>query len=95
MNTLGFSHEQLLRLAKLNTEDLKEIRKRRRPYNRLGFAYQLAFVRLANRFPMQRPFEIVDEILTFVSVQIDIPTQSGVLVATGRKRTLTGFWGVC
>ena len=77
MNTLGFSHEQLLHIAKLTPEDFQEIRKRRRPYNRLGFAYQLAFVRLVNRVPMQQPFEIVDEILTCVSVQIDIPTQSG------------------
>lgn len=76
MNTLGFSHEQLLSIGKLIPEDFQEIRKRRRPYNRLGFAYQLAFVRLTNRFPMQQPFEIVDELLTFVGVQLDIPAQT-------------------
>jgi hypothetical protein len=76
MITLGISHKQLLRIAKLNTEEFKAIRKRRRPYNRLGFAYQLTFVRLANRFPVQRAFEILDELLTFISVQLDIPAQS-------------------
>jgi hypothetical protein len=32
------------------------------PAHRLGFAYQIAFVRLFNRFPRQQPFEIVDEL---------------------------------
>ena len=68
MNTLGFSHEQLLKIAKLNPEDPQEIRNRHRPYNWLGLAYQPAFVRLADRFPTQQLFEVVDEILTFVSV---------------------------
>jgi hypothetical protein len=34
----------------------------------LGFAYQLAFVRLHHHFPAQQPLEIDDEIVTYVSV---------------------------
>ncbi|MFQ5856019.1 MAG: Tn3 family transposase [Anaerolineae bacterium] len=74
MNPLDFSHEQLLRVARLSSEDMAEINQRRRPHNRLGFAYQIAFVRLNNRFPTQQTFEVEDEILTFVSVQLDIPS---------------------
>lgn len=72
MSTLSFSHEQLVRIAKFKAEDFAFINTRRRVHNRLGFAYQLAFVRLANRFPTQQPFEVIDDILTFVSLQVDI-----------------------
>lgn len=68
-----YTREQLLVLAKLTAEDLEEIERRRRDHNRLGFAYQLAFMRIYNRFPIQRPsFEIDLELLTFVGIQLDI-----------------------
>ena len=35
------------------------------PHNRLGFAYQVAFVRVLGRFPQQAPLEIDGEILRF------------------------------
>lgn len=41
-----FSRQQLKHAATLTEEDLKQISNCRRPYNRLGFAYQVAFVRL-------------------------------------------------
>ena len=72
MNSVLYSHQQLLTLGKLTQEDFELINQRRRPHNRLGFAYQLAFVRLFNRFPSQQPFEIEDELLTFVGVQLDV-----------------------
>ena len=39
-------------------------------HNRLGFAYQVGFVRLFNRFPAQQPLEVCDEVLHFVSIQV-------------------------
>jgi hypothetical protein len=51
---------------------LEEINHRRHDYTRLGFGYQLAFVRLCNWFPAQEPLEIVDEVLTFVSLHLGI-----------------------
>jgi Domain of unknown function (DUF4158) len=65
-----FSRQQLKRAATLTEEDLRQIGKCRRPYNRLGFAYQVAFVRLFNRFPRQQPFEIVEELVNFSAVQL-------------------------
>lgn len=53
MSTVRFSHEEIVREAKFSPEDMIEIQKRRRDYYRVGFAYQLAFVRLAHRFPEQ------------------------------------------
>jgi hypothetical protein len=69
----SYTHEQLLHQANLTQEDLQIIKQRRRPHNRLGFAYQLAFVRLFNRFPVQSPaFEVDEDLLTFVSILLDL-----------------------
>lgn len=75
MSASSFTHEQIVSQAQFSAEDLVEIQKRRRDNNRLGFAYHLAFVRLTNRFPTQQPLEIIDELLTYVSIQLDIPTE--------------------
>ena len=50
--------------------DLKQIAKCRLSRNRLGFAYQVASVRLFNRFPQQQPFEIVDELVSLNAAQL-------------------------
>lgn len=88
MSATEFSHEQILRVAQFSPADLAEIQQRRRAHNQLGFAYQLAFVRLANRFPSQQPLEIHEELLTFVSVQLAIPAQL-LPVYTQRQSTLS------
>jgi TnpA family transposase len=63
---------QLKREAVFKPADFVEIRKRRRSRNRFGYAYQLSFVRLLNRFPRQRPFEVLDELVTFTAVQLGL-----------------------
>ena len=60
-----FSRDQLKRAATLTKEDFVQLGKCRRPHNRLGFAYQVAFVRLFDRFPQQQPFELIEELLCF------------------------------
>ena len=70
-----YTHEQLVNIASFNTEDIEQINLCRRQHNCLGFGYQLAFIRLANRFPTQQPFEIVEDILTFVSIQLSISSK--------------------
>lgn len=76
MRPLNFTIEQLVNQAQITQEDLVEINLCRRQHNRLGFGYQLSFVKLLNRFPVQQPFEIVDNILDYVSVQLTIPATS-------------------
>ena len=72
MTPLSFSRGQMVREASLTEVDLVEVGKCRRDHNRLGFAYQIGFVRLFSRFPAQQPLEICDELLHFVSLQVGI-----------------------
>ena len=72
MTTLSFSRGQMVREASLTEADLTEVVKCRRDHNRLGFAYQVGFVRLFSRFPAQQPLEICDELLSFVAMQLNI-----------------------
>ena len=69
---LSFSRGQRVREASLTDVDLTEVGPCRRDHNRLGFAYQVGFVRLFSRFPAQQPLEICDELLSFVSLQLNI-----------------------
>jgi hypothetical protein len=86
MKILPYAHHQLQAAARLTAKDIQEIQQRRRTHNRLGFAYQLTFVRLTNRFPAQQPFELDEELLTFVSIQLDLSTQ---LIQTYAQRQST------
>ncbi len=87
MSESAFSHEEFLLIAKLKPEDIVEIHKRRRDNNRLGFAYQLAFVRLHNRYPTQQPLEILDELLTYVAIQLDI-SETSIAEYQRRRQTI-------
>ena len=70
-----YTQEQLIRVTKFSNRDLEEIKKCRRDFNQLGFAYQLAFVRLLNRLPSQEPLETQEDILVFVSIQLNTNIQ--------------------
>lgn len=72
----SFSRGQLVREASLTEADLAEVGKCRRDYNRLGFAYQIGFVRLFSRFPDQQALEVCDELLSFVATQLNIDIAS-------------------
>ena len=64
------SRLRLVRDATLLEADRREIALRRGSHNRLGFAYQVAFVRVLGRFPRQAPLEIDGEILRFAALQL-------------------------
>ena len=72
MNQLYYSPEHIFSVAHLSGTDIDLVKKCRRDHNRLGFGYQLAFVRISNRFPMKNPFEILENVLTYTSVQLCI-----------------------
>lgn len=72
MTTKPYSPQELTEHATLTDRDIEQIKQCRRSHNRLGFAYQIGFVRLKNRFPVQHPFEIIPELATFMGVQLQI-----------------------
>jgi hypothetical protein len=85
------SRDQLKRAASLTEEDFVQLGKCRRPHNRLGFAYQVAFVRLFDRFPQQQPFELFEELVCFSAAQLGLDAELielGVSSGNGILRTL-------
>jgi Domain of unknown function (DUF4158) len=70
----------------LTEEDFVQLAKCRRPHNRLGFAYQVAFVRLFDRFPQQQPFELIEELVSFSAAQLGLDAG---LIELYRKRQPT------
>ncbi len=73
---ISYTQEQLISVAKFSDDDLDKIRSCRRGYNRLGFGYQVACVHLLNRFPTGHPLEVIDDIVLYVSTQLDIPSSN-------------------
>ena len=88
MRDRHYTKQQLIERATLSEEDLHEISQCRRNYNRLGFAYQIGFVRLKNRFPVQHPFEVMDGLLQFISSQMGIES-STIHQYTSRQPTIS------
>jgi len=76
----------IIQLATLAEQDREIIQKCRGQHNRLGFTYQLMFVRIFNRFPNQVPLDIQPQILTFASLQLGVNTE---LINAYQKRQPT------
>lgn len=88
MSISSFSHDIILQYATFSRDDLAEIARRRGKHNQLGFAYQLAFVRIAFHYPEQRPFEVVSELLVYVSTQLMIDVDE-ITSYLQRRQTIT------
>ena len=83
---MTFSRHQLGQRTTLDAVDLQEVHRCRRAHNQLGFACQVGFVRLLNRFPKQEPFEVLDELLLFTGVQLGVDS---ILIEAYRHRRQT------
>ena len=70
------TRSQLIRDSALTKTDLLEIATCPGEPQRLGFAYQLGFVRAFQRFPVQQPLEVCEELLSFVALQTGIDGSS-------------------
>ena len=82
------SRPRLIRDATFIEADRREIALRRGPHNRLGFAYQIAFVRVLSRFPQQAPLEIDGEILRFAALQLGADAET-IHVYARRQQTVS------
>ena len=76
------SRSQLIRDSALTKTDLLEIATCRGEPQRLGFAYQLGFVRVFQRFPVQQPLEICEELQSFIALQTGIDAELPLGTAT-------------
>lgn len=72
MSIETYNREQLIKLGQITDADLEMIARCRNDYNRLGFGYQLVHVKLLNRFPLQKPLEVIEDILAYASSQLGI-----------------------
>ncbi|KTD24651.1 DUF4158 domain-containing protein [Legionella maceachernii] len=83
---LALPESIIVQLATLPQQDRLTIQRCRGQHNRLGFAYQLMFAKVFNRFPNQVPLEIQSQILTFAVLQLGIKTE---LIDAYQKRQQT------
>ena len=70
-----YSKTLLVKSARFSEKEIELINQSRRPYNRLGLAYQIAFVKLRNQLPTQKPFEIIEDILDYVAIQLELDSE--------------------
>ena len=68
----SLNRELLEKCGNLSEQEYQWISQCRRDMNRLGFCYQLIFVKVFNRFPQQNPLEIMEDVLSCASLQIGI-----------------------
>jgi Tn3 transposase DDE domain/Domain of unknown function (DUF4158) len=66
-DTLLYPRELIAERVVFTPADYAQIALCRGAHNRLGLAYQMAFLRLTGRFPSQQPLELVPDVLAFVA----------------------------
>ena len=76
VHTLPYPREVIAERVALTPADHAQIALCRGPHNRLGFGYQLGFLRLTGRFPTQQPLEILDDLLIFMASELAIDPEA-------------------
>src|SRR5256884_143219 len=69
-DTLLYPRELIAERVVFTPADHAQIALCRGAHNRLGLAYQMAFLRLTGRFPSQQPLELVPDVLAFVASEL-------------------------
>jgi TnpA family transposase len=72
MQSKSFSQQSLVFYGTLNKEDLRQLVNYRGLANKLGFAYQVIFIRLFNVVPKITPFEIIEELVIYAAIQLSV-----------------------
>jgi Domain of unknown function (DUF4158) len=62
VDTLLYPRELIAERVVFTPADHAQIALCRGAHNRLGFAYQMAFLRLTGRFPNQQPLELLPDV---------------------------------
>ncbi|MEE9146329.1 MAG: Tn3 family transposase, partial [Candidatus Tectomicrobia bacterium] len=72
LHTVHYPREIMADRVVFTPTDHDRIALCRGAHNRLGFAYQMGFMKLTGRFPSQQPLEILDDLLIFVAHEITL-----------------------
>src|SRR5437899_12958251 len=70
LDTIPYPRELIAERVVFTPADHAQIVLCRGAHNRLGFAYQMAFLRLTGRFPSQQPLELLPDVLAFVASEL-------------------------
>ena len=68
--TLLYPRDLIAERVVFTPADHAQIALCRGEHNRLGLAYQMAFLRLTGRFPSQQPLELLPDVLAFVAGEL-------------------------
>jgi hypothetical protein len=70
LHAVHYPRDLIADRVRFSPADQAQIAQCRGAHNRLGFAYQLGFLRLTGRFPAQQPLELLDDLLVFVAHEV-------------------------
>ena len=70
LHAVHYPRDLIADRVRFTPADHAQIAHCRGAHNRLGFAYQLGFLRLTGRFPAQQPLELLDDLLVFVAQEV-------------------------
>jgi hypothetical protein len=70
LHAVHYPRDLIVDRVRFTPTDQAQIAQCRGAHNRLGFAYQLGFLRLTGRFPAQQPLELLDGLLVFVAQEV-------------------------
>ena len=82
----NFSQQSLIEHGALTEKDWALLDKCRGDHNKLGFAYQLIYIRLLNTLPNQSPFETIDEIVVYAAIQLSLNNLDILQYKNNRKK---------
>ena len=88
LHALYYPRDLITERVRFTPADHTQIAHCRGVHNRLGFAYQMGFVRLTGRFPAQQPLEMLHDLLVWVAQEVGIDP-SAIEAYAQRRQTVS------
>jgi TnpA family transposase len=88
LHALHYPRDLITERVRFTPADHTQIAHCRGVHNRLGFAYQMGFVRLTGRFPAQQPLEMLHDLLVWVAQEVGIDP-SAIEAYAQRRQTVS------
>ena len=88
LHALYYPRDLITERVRFTPADHAKIAHCRGVHNRLGFAYQMGFVRLTGRFPAQQPLEMLHDLLVWVAQEVGLDP-SAIEAYAPRRQTVS------